>query len=141
METVRKRSKKREAILQALRSTKEHPSAEMIYNRLKPEFPNLSLGTVYRNLAVFLADGDAISVCSVDGQERYDSDMSAHAHFICTDCGRVIDVSSPPLGELDAAVEGETAGKVHSRSLSFRGLCSDCISEAKTAVQAVLHIS
>ena len=134
MEMIRKRSKKREAILQALRSTKEHPSAEMIYNWLKPEFPDLSLGTVYRNLAVFLEDGDAVSVGSVNGQKRYDSDMSAHAHFICTDCGRVVDVSSPALEELNAAVERETAGQVLSRSLVFRGVCSDCISQAKTAI-------
>lgn len=134
METTRKRSKKREAILQALRSTKEHPSAEMIYNRLKPDYPDLSLGTVYRNLSVFVADGDAISVGTVDGQERYDSDMSAHAHFICTCCGRVFDVSSPVLDDLNHAVEQETGGRVMTRSLSFRGECSSCITQAETAV-------
>ena len=59
---ARKYSKKREAILEALRNTTEHPSAEMLYARLKPEFPDLSLGTVYRNLAMFIRDGDAVSV-------------------------------------------------------------------------------
>ena len=57
METAHRYSKKREAILEAMRSTLEHPSAEWIYAKLKPEFPDLSLGTVYRNLAFFRAVG------------------------------------------------------------------------------------
>ena len=76
---ARKYSKKREAILEALRNTTEHPSAEMLYARLKPEFPDLSLGTVYRNLAMFIRDGDAVSVGTVAGQERYDADTHPHA--------------------------------------------------------------
>ena len=89
---ARKFSKKRAAILEALRHTDEHPSAEMLYSRLKGEFPDLSLGTVYRNLAMFVADGDAVSVGSVGGQERYDAVTAPHAHFICSCCGRVLDV-------------------------------------------------
>ena len=70
---ARKYSKKRQAILDALRNTTEHPSAEMLYARLKPEYPDLSLGTVYRNLAMFIRDGAVISVGTVSGQERYDA--------------------------------------------------------------------
>ena len=57
METVRKKSRKREAMLAALRATTEHPTAEMLYNTLKPEYPELSLGTVYRNLSVLAEEG------------------------------------------------------------------------------------
>ena len=98
---ARKYSKKREAILEALRNTTEHPSAEMLYARLKPEFPDLSLGTVYRNLAMFIRDGDAVSVGTVAGQERYDADTHPHAHFICSECGRVLDVCCPCLNARD----------------------------------------
>ena len=87
METARKHSKKREAILEALRSAKDHPSAEMLYSRLKSVYPDLSLGTVYRNLAFFINDGEITSVGTVAGQERYDADTSPHAHFICRRCG------------------------------------------------------
>ena len=65
---ARKFSKKRAAILEALRATDEHPSAEMLYAGLKGRFPDLSLGTVYRNLAMFVADGDAVIVGNVAGQ-------------------------------------------------------------------------
>ena len=79
MEVQRKKSKKRQAILESLRSVTDHPTAEMIYNRLKPEYPDLSLGTVYRNLAMFLEEGQVISVGTVDGQERYDARTDFHA--------------------------------------------------------------
>ena len=125
---ARKYSKKRAAILEALRSTDEHPSAEMLYARLKSEFPDLSLGTVYRNLAMFIADVDATSVGTVGGQERYDADTTPHAHFICACCGRVLDVCSPNLSGMDGEVEREVGGVVTSRSLSFTGKCADCLS-------------
>ncbi len=125
---ARKFSKKRAAILEALRATDEHPSAEMLYARLKTEFPDLSLGTVYRNLAMFVADGDAVSVGTVNGQERYDADTGPHAHFICASCGRVLDVCSPNLTGIDREVERETGGVVTSRSLSFSGTCARCLS-------------
>ena len=125
---ARKFSKKRAAILEALRATDEHPSAEMLYARLKTEFPDLSLGTVYRNLAMFVADGDAVSVGTVNGQERYDADTGPHAHFICACCGRVLDVCSPNLTGIDREVERETGGVVTSRSLSFSGTCARCLS-------------
>ena len=131
---ARKYSKKREAILEALKNTKEHPSAEMLYARLKPEYPDLSLGTVYRNLAIFIRDGAAVSVGTVAGQERYDADTRPHAHFICSECGRVLDVCCPCLSALDREVEKETGGEVIGHSLSFSGVCYDCLNGQKTAV-------
>lgn len=130
----RKYSKKRQAIYEALRNTKEHPSAEMLYARLKPEYPDLSLGTVYRNLAMFVQDGDAVSVGTVAGQERYDADTRPHAHFICSGCGSVLDVCSPCLSSLDKEVERETGGAVAGHTLSFFGTCSGCLKGQKTAV-------
>ena len=117
METVRKHSKKREAILEALRCAKDHPSAEMLYSRLKGTYPDLSLGTVYRNLAFFINDGEITSVGAVAGQERYDADTSPHAHFICRLCGRVLDVETPALERMDEAVERVT------------GECAECLVE------------
>lgn len=131
---ARKYSKKREAILEALRNTTEHPSAEMLYSRLKQEYPDLSLGTVYRNLAMFVRDGDVVSVGTVAGQERYDADTRPHAHFICSECSRVLDVCSPCLSALDKEVERETGGSVTGHSLSFSGTCQNCLNGQKTAV-------
>ena len=62
METRRNNSRKRQAIYDHLCSVTDHPTAEMIYARLKPEIPELSLGTVYRNLTVLLEEGQIITV-------------------------------------------------------------------------------
>lgn len=129
MEAARKHSKKRDALLEAIKCTKDHPSAEMLYTRLKPEYPDLSLGTVYRNLAMFVRDGEVISVGAVAGQERYDARVDAHAHFVCTECGCVLDLDSPELPDLDGAVERETGGRVTGRALSFTGVCAECLNK------------
>lgn len=89
---VRKYSRKREAILSCVRSTHSHPTAEWVYHQLKPALPDLSLGTVYRNLAMFKREGVICSVGIVDGMERFDSNVLPHAHFICTHCNGVYDL-------------------------------------------------
>lgn len=116
-----RKSKKRDAIYEALCSTKGHPTAEWIYQKLKPELPGLSLGTVYRNLNQFKENGRAICVGNVDGQDRFDGDTSRHAHFICTSCGRVDDipdVEEPSMPKIDAKIDGY--------QLNYFGVCSDC---------------
>ena len=124
---VRRTSKKRSAIYQALCNTTDHPSAEQLYSQLKPEIPDLSLGTVYRNLNVLMQDGLIITVGHVNGEERYDANTSDHSHFVCTKCGRVddvfldlsIDKRYPNVAEL-------MGGKVKGHSLSYFGLCKNC---------------
>lgn len=77
MNTTR-HSPKRDAILQCLRSTTCHPSAEWVYSQLKPRIPDLSLATVYRNLARFRAEGAVQVIGCVDGEDRYDGDTAPH---------------------------------------------------------------
>ena len=115
-------SRKREAILALLRSTDTHPSAQWIYERLKPEFPDLSLGTVYRNLAAFCASGEVCGVGEVDGEERFDGDTSEHIHFICDRCGGVFDLPGP----VPAAPEAPPGYAIRRTELTFRGICPKC---------------
>lgn len=121
-------SKKREAILSALQNTKTHPSAEWVYQTLKPTHPDLSLGTVYRNLALFRQQGAVKSVGVVDGQERFDADTSNHHHFVCERCGSVLDLEFAPQGEeqWDGAVSGQYKFKVTHHELTFYGTCQLC---------------
>ena len=121
---LHKRSKKREAIYECVRATKTHPTAEWVYGQLKPSIPDLSLGTVYRNLAMFRQEGKLISVGTVDGMERYDANTTPHAHFVCTHCNAVIDVDVPLPEELIASVD---CGSVHHCELNFFGVCHSCV--------------
>ena len=127
METRRKNSKKRQAILEALCATREHPTAEMLYQQLKPTYPELSLGTVYRNLGVLVEEGLAVSVVRVAGQERYDATTVPHAHFVCRGCNRVMDMDLPDGME---AVYGTLAQDfdftAESCTVSVTGVCGNC---------------
>ena len=80
---MRRHSRKRDAILNCIRQSRVHPSAEWIYAQLKPEHPDLSLGTVYRNLALFRESGEVVCVATVRGADRLDACTEPHAHFIC----------------------------------------------------------
>ena len=127
METARRTSKKRQAVYNALCATDTHPSAEQLYAALKPDFPDLSLGTVYRNLSVLLSDGLIISIGNVNGEERYDARTENHIHFICEKCNSVLDVWLTAPVSLDyKAVESCTGVKVRSHSLIFNGICENC---------------
>ena len=120
-------SRKRQAIYELLLSTKEHPSAEWIYNNLKSDYPDLSLGTVYRNLKLLEKNGTVRSVAVVDGCERYDALMSPHSHFVCSKCGRVIDVfldSLLPTLTEELYIDG--AKEINSFSLLYYGICDQC---------------
>jgi len=128
MEASRKTSKKRDAILDLLRSTGEHPTAEWLYSRLKIEYPDLSLGTVYRNLSMFRRDGEVTVAATVDGNERFDWNTEPHAHFICEHCGKVVDVGMQGRQEpVYEAIRQNTGHVVNWHSLNFFGECSDCI--------------
>jgi Fur family peroxide stress response transcriptional regulator len=133
MEKKQNFSRKREAILETLKATKTHPTAEWVYEQLKPSFPDLSLGTVYRNLGRFKKNGTIITVAVVNGQERYDADVSPHSHFVCTHCGAVLDINMEFLGPEDSAKVSRMLGaKVESHQIVFRGLCAACAAECKT---------
>ena len=127
MKTVQKHSKKRDAILQVIRSTDSHPSAEWIYSQVKPIYPDISLGTVYRNLALFEETGEVIAVATVDGQKRYDATADPHTHFICECCNSVIDVETPqPFAEMYKALRKVHGLEANHHSLTFYGKCDKC---------------
>ena len=84
-------SKQREAILDVLRQTDTHPTANWIYEKVREKIPNISLGTVYRNLGALTADGTVLKIDVGDGFEHFDGDISPHLHLYCKECGTIFD--------------------------------------------------
>lgn len=127
MEKATRYSKKREAILDLIRSTDSHPSADWVYQTLKPIYPDLSLGTVYRNITRFKEEGLVVSVGTVNGQERFDANVKPHTHFICRCCDAVLDLPEVRLEKMDldqiAAQNGIT---IDHHELIFSGTCPNC---------------
>lgn len=124
---IHKRSKKRDAILKCVRSTDAHPSAEWVYEKLKGQIPDLSLATVYRNLATFKKEGIITSLGTVNGTERFERNVVPHTHFVCNECFAVIDVDVEIPSGLS---EGVDCGEVTSCTLCFNGVCNSCAEKA-----------
>lgn len=125
-------SRKRQAIYDLMLSSPEHPSAEWIYTKLKSDYPDLSLGTVYRNLKLLEENGTIRSVAVIGGSEHYDAVMSPHPHFICRLCGRIYDLPSKFLLPEQADITRiRGLGKIEQISLIYYGSCEECTNAAK----------
>lgn len=117
-------SRQRELIYEALKGTDRHPTAEMVYQWLKPENPSLSLGTVYRNLNL-LADEGIITRMPFS-VERYDANTEPHPHFRCEECSAVYDMDLPYDPALDDAALRASEYEVRGHEMVFYGLCGEC---------------
>lgn len=131
MKTV-KFSRQRASIQNYLMSTKEHPSADMVYEAVRQEYPNISLGTVYRNLT-FLADQGEIIKLSCGGCERYDANTNQHYHFICNCCGKVSDLDMMPLDHIEMIAADKFGGVIEDHKAFFYGQCADCVNKNKNS--------
>lgn len=114
-------SSKRELIYSTLCSTKTHPSAKWVYEQLKEDHPDLSLGTVYRNIALFKEKGMAIPVANILGEERLDGDTSPHAHLVCKTCGRIEDIEMPAL-----TLKNGKGFETDYITVTYFGICKEC---------------
>ena len=120
-------SRKRQAILEALRNTKIHPTAEWVHQTLKNDYPDLSLGTVYRNLSQFKEEGIILSMGVINGQERFDANISPHSHFICNCCGAVIDIEETfENSEAAKQVNNKYGFTVEEQKIIFYGVRNQC---------------
>ena len=126
MEARYKRSRQREKILELLQGTKSHPSADWIYERLKKDFKNLSMGTVYRNLGILIDQGFVRKIDFGSTFDRFDANVTRHYHFVCERCGSISDVEMP----FDQALNRKAAGMgnldVRDHRIEFFGICGRC---------------
>ena len=121
-------SRQRELIYQALMNTDQHPTAEMVYQWLKPTNPNLSLGTVYRNLNLLEEMGQIIRIQTGIGGDRFDAVTRMHPHLICTECGGVSDLDCQIDKETELLRQAlQTSGaQIQDVQIRAWGICGRC---------------
>ena len=117
-------SKQREAIREILMGTTAHPTAAEVYMEAKKVIPNISLGTVYRNLETLTGSGDAQDI-RVGEFTHFDGNAKPHPHFCCNMCGRVSDLKCDMDG-LFSSVEGLEGNRITSTTVLFCGVCREC---------------
>ena len=122
----RRMTKQRKKILEVLKSTNCHPTADWIYEQVKEEIPNISLGTVYRNLNVLKEMGKIMELNYGSDHSRFDGIPENHYHFRCTECGKVMDLDFDVQEELEAKAAAEIDGTIDYHRTEFFGYCDEC---------------
>ena len=123
-----KRSRQREEILNILRNTDTHPTASWIYDELKKEFNNLSMGTVYRNVNILIDQNLVTKIESGSSFDRFDGKVEPHYHFICQECDSVYDMPVPVIDELNVQANSSSSHEIKEHRINFYGTCESCIS-------------
>lgn len=124
-----KHSKQRDSIKAFLATRKDHPTADIVYTNVRQSLPNISLGTVYRNLTLLADIGEIARIRVGDGVDRFDYDTSPHYHFVCSECGCVIDLDLPMTEHLAKAVQEDFDGEIEGQMTYFYGRCNNCLSK------------
>lgn len=121
-----KYSKQRELIREAVLHSDVHPTADCIYQYLKPDHPKLSLGTVYRNLNILCEQGIINKISMPNARDRYDGHAGEHYHAICDCCGKIQDVQLSHLRCIDDELKQQIDFKVLGHCLTIHGICHSC---------------
>lgn len=119
-------SRQREAIKEFLMTRKDHPTADVIYQNVRLEYPNISLGTVYRNLTLLSDLGEILRLRLDDGTDHFDADISNHYHFICRDCGAIIDLEMDTIASINDVAGKQFSGEIVGHVAYFYGKCANC---------------
>ena len=120
-----KYSRQRESIKRFLMSRFDHPTADTIYLHVRQEFPNISLGTVYRNLALLTELGEIIKI-TTDGPDRFDGHTEPHSHFFCRKCHSLLDIHLEDEAAIDRQAQEAFPGIIEGHSVQYFGIYSKC---------------
>ncbi len=119
-------SKQRDTILRVVMNSKDHPRADWVYDQVKKEIPNISMGTVYRDLRSLAKSGDIRQLDIADGTSRFDGNTDSHYHFRCERCGHIFDLDEPVDQSISKRVAKHTGFEVYRQRMELIGLCNAC---------------
>jgi len=126
-----KYSRQREMIKAFLMTRKDHPTANIVYMNVRKQFPNISLGTVYRNLTLLADIGEINRLRVGDGVDHFDADTSPHYHFVCTECGSVTDLEMDSIEDILKVAGANFDGHIAGHITHFYGTCGNCAKSQK----------
>ena len=124
-----RKSRQRDRMLEVLRQTRSHPTAKWLFDRVRKQFPNLSLGTVYRNLGILVKQGLVSRLDFGSGFDRFEAATLPHHHFVCESCGRVTDLDLPVDHSLTRKLQKATGYAATRHEIRLYGLCKNCSSK------------
>ena len=126
-----KYSRQRESIKEFLMTRRDHPTADVVYDNMKIIYPNISLGTVYRNLSLLSDIGEIRKLSNFGGADHFDGNTEPHSHFMCTECGCVQDLETDGFDDVIQHAGRNFAGRITGCNVRFFGLCEDCLKQSE----------
>ena len=126
-----KYSRQRESIKEFLMTRRDHPTADVVYDNMKIIYPNISLGTVYRNLSLLSDIGEIRKLSNFGGADHFDGNTEPHSHFMCTECGCVQDLETDGCDDVIHHAGRNFAGRITGCNVRFFGLCEDCLKQSE----------
>jgi Fur family peroxide stress response transcriptional regulator len=121
-----KATPQRIAICRIALNSRDHPSVQAIYKKVKRIHPTVSLATVYKTLEV-LRDLDLVQELNFPkGQARFDSYMVPHINLICSKCGEIVDLDDTVAAEISKMVSAASKFKPNGQRLDVYGVCQKC---------------
>lgn len=121
-----KHSKQRDMIKEFLMTRKDHPTADVVYMNVRQQQPNISLGTVYRNLTLLADIGEIARLRVGDGVDHFDADTSPHYHFVCRECDSVSDLEMDSIDRIIQTAAANFNGYIEGHFTYFYGTCPHC---------------
>lgn len=122
-----KHSRQRDSIKEFLMTRTDHPTADVVYQELREIYPNISLGTIYRNLSLLAEIGEIQKIYTGDGADHFDAQIKPHYHVVCTRCHRVTDLDMDFLTSVDELASRYYDGIIEKHTTNFYGVCSECL--------------
>lgn len=126
-EKLQRSTKQRTVIKNIIRSTKCHPTADWIYQEARKAIPDISLGTVYRNLQVLTNESYIQELNYGKGFSRFDGNPEPHYHFVCEKCGNITDFELENISVVLTEAQKLLSGSINSHRLELYGVCADCL--------------
>lgn len=134
VEVKSRMTRQRRIILDELRRTDTHPTAEELYEMVRRRIPRISLGTVYRNLEMLCDTGMVLKLELGGGRRRFDGNVQTeHYHARCLSCNRVSDVAGEVVQEISYRVDDLDGFLVTGHQLTFMGVCAACAASQGSA--------
>lgn len=122
-------TKQKELIYATVMNSCDHPTAETVFERVRKQLPKVSLGTVYRNLAILAENGDIKRIVVPNLPDRFDKTVAHHSHFYCRKCGKVFDVDFDNVQQLIDDASEKLGVITENIDVIFAGICKDCINK------------
>jgi len=122
------------AVARVLAASRDHPTAQEVYERVRQDIPHITLATIYNSVAMLGEKGFVQALVYANGT-RYDTNLMSHANLVCVECGRIVDADDDDgvVTHLRDRVKAANGFEVITQRVDFYGTCSDCLGKAVSA--------